>query len=104
MSPRVPSPDTEAQMHATAAALARAGLAAQVNQTQGVLDITASLGQPGSKSIDVTVDEDGYVQVSYWNAPGAAPAQVVAVIAAVVAAITAAQPGQPAGTAGSAGR
>jgi hypothetical protein len=75
-----------------------------VNQTQGVLDITASMGQPDGKPIDVTVDEDGYVQVSYWNVPGATPAQVVAVIAAVVAAITAAQPGRPAGNAGSAGR
>jgi hypothetical protein len=91
-------------MHATAAALAGAGLAAQVNQTQGVLDITASLGRPGSKSIDVIVDEDGYVQVSYWNVPGATPEQVVAVIAAVVTAITAALPGQPVGTAGSPGR
>ena len=104
MNPRVPGPDTEAAMHATAAALAEVGLAARVNQTQGVLDITASVGQPGSKSIDVTVDDDGYVQVSYWNVPAAAPAQVVAVIAAVVAAVSAAQPGQPAGAAGSPGR
>jgi hypothetical protein len=104
VSPRVPGPDTEARVHATAEALAGAGLAAKVNRTQGVFDITASSGQPGGKSIDVTVDEDGYVQVSYWNPRGATPAQVVAGIAAVVAAITAAQPGQPAGTAGSAGR
>jgi len=96
VSPRVPGPDTAARMQATAYALAGAGLAARVNQTQGVFDITASAGQPGSRSIDVTVDEDGYVQVSYWNVPGAAPAQVVAVIAAVVAVITAAQPGLPA--------
>jgi hypothetical protein len=88
-------------MHATTQALAGAGLAARVNQTQGVFDITASLGQPGGKSIDVIVDEDGYVQVSYWNAPGATPAQVVPVITAVVAAITAAQTGQPARTPGS---
>jgi hypothetical protein len=105
MSPRAPnSPDTEARMHATAAALAGAGLTAQVNQTQGVFDIAASAGQPGGKSIDVTVDEDGYVQVTYWNVPGTTPAQVVAVITTVVAAITAAQPGQPARPAGSPGR
>jgi len=59
------------------------------------------VAQPGGKAIEVTVDEDGYVQVSYWNVPGATPAQVVAVIAAVVAAITAAQPGRPAGAPGS---
>ncbi|HTX86129.1 MAG TPA: hypothetical protein VME44_28415 [Streptosporangiaceae bacterium] len=99
MSPRVPGP--EARMHATAAALAGAGLAAQVNQTQGAFDITASVGQPDGKSIEVTIDEDGYVQVSYWNVLGTTPAQMVAVIAAVVAAITAAQPGQPARAPGS---
>jgi hypothetical protein len=91
-------------MRATAEALAGAGLAVRVNQTRGVVDITASVGQPGGKAIDVIVDADGYVQVSYWNLPGAAPAQVVAVIAAAVAAITAALTGQPAGTAGSTGR
>jgi hypothetical protein len=101
MSPRVPGP--EARMHATAA-LAGAGLAAQVNQTQGAFDITASVGQLDGKSIDVTVDEDGYVQVSYWNVPGATPAQVVAVITAVVGAISAAPPGQLARSAGSPGR
>ena len=101
MSPRVPGPDTEARMQATAAALAGAGLDTQVNQTQGVFDITAGVGQPGGKSIDVIVDEDGYVQVSYWNAPGATPAQMVAVITAVVAAVTAAQTGQPAREPGS---
>jgi hypothetical protein len=104
VSPRVPGPDTAAAMHATAEALAGAGLAVRVNQTQGVLDISASMSQPGGKSIEVIVDEDGYVQVSYWNAPDAAPAQVVAVIAAMVAAITAAQPTQPARPADSPGR
>ena len=93
--------EADQRMGAVAAELQAAGLAARVNQTQGVFDITASVGQPSGKSIDVIVDEDGYVQVSYWNAPGAAPAQVVAVIAAVVAAITAALPGQPARAPGS---
>jgi len=56
VSPRVPDPATATRMHATAAALTTAGLAAQVNQTQGVLDITASLSQPDGKSIEVIVD------------------------------------------------
>jgi len=56
VSPRVPDPATAARMHATAAALTTAGLAAQVNQTQGVLDITASLSQPGGKAVEVIVD------------------------------------------------
>jgi hypothetical protein len=100
MSARVSGPDTAAWMRAVAAGLAAGGLAAQVNQTQGVLDITAGLAQPGGRSVEVIVDEDAYVQVSYWNVPGAAPAQVVAVITAVLAAITAALPGQPARAAG----
>ncbi len=103
MSPRVPDPDTQARIHATAAALAGAGLAAQVNQTQGVFDITASLDQPGGKAAEVICDDDGYVQISYWNAPGATPAQVAAVISGALAAITAA-PGEAARVAGSPGR
>jgi hypothetical protein len=88
MSPHVPAPGTAARMHTIAAALTTAGLAAQVNQTQGVLDITASFGQPGGKPIEVIVDEDTYTQVSYWNPPAATPAQITATIAAVLAAIT----------------
>jgi hypothetical protein len=88
MSPRVPDPDTAARMDATAAALTTAGLAAQVNQTQGVLDITASLSQSGGKAIEVIVDEDNYVQVSYWNDPTATPAQIAATITGVLAVIT----------------
>jgi hypothetical protein len=86
-SPRVPGADTAARMHTTATALTTAGLTAQVNRTQGVLDITARLGQPGGKSIEVIVDEDKYVQVSYWNDPAATPAQIVAIITAVLAVI-----------------
>jgi hypothetical protein len=92
MSPRVPDPDTAARMHAIAAALTGAGLAAQVNQTQGVLDITASLGQPGGKPIEVIVDQDTYVQLSYWNPPAATAAQITATITAVLAAITTERP------------
>jgi hypothetical protein len=88
MSPRVPDRDTAARMDAVAAALTGAGLAAQVNQTQGLLDIIASLAQPGGKPIEVIVDEDKYTQVSYWNPPVATPAQIAATIAAVLAAIT----------------
>jgi len=102
MSRRVPDPRTAARMHATTAALAGAGLDARVHSTRGVLDITASLHQPGGRSTEVIVDEDGYVQISYWNAPGATAAQVVAVITAALAAITTATAGEPARAAGSA--
>ena len=36
----------------------------------------------------MTVDEDGYVQISYWNDPGATPAQIIATISRALAAIT----------------
>jgi hypothetical protein len=104
MSRHVADPHTAALMRATAAALAAAGLDAKVHSTRGVLDITASLHQPRGRSVEVIVDDDGYVQISYWNAPGATPAQVVAVITAALAAITAAMPGEPARVAGRPGR
>jgi hypothetical protein len=104
MSPRVPDPGTTARMCAIAAELAAAGLTARLHQTAGVMDITASLGRPGGRPAEVIVDEDGYVEIRYWNVPGAAPAQVVAVITAALAAITAATSGEPARAAGSPGR
>ncbi|MGH3285730.1 MAG: hypothetical protein ACRDPD_13765 [Streptosporangiaceae bacterium] len=104
MSPRVPDPGTAARMHATAAALAAAGLDATVHATRGVLDITASLRLPTGRPVEVTVDEDGYVQVSYWNAAGATPAQMAEVITAALAEITTATLSEAAGMAGGAGR
>jgi Pyridoxamine 5'-phosphate oxidase len=77
MSRRVPDPHTAARMHATTAALAGAGLDARVHSTRGVLDITASLHQPGGRSTEVIVDEDGYVQMRVE--PVIVPAERVAV-------------------------
>jgi hypothetical protein len=103
MSPRKPGPQTAARMSEIAGDLAGAGLDARVHDTRGVLDVAASLGEPGGKPIEVIVDDDGYTQVSYWNPPGATPAQVTAIITAVIAVITA-PAGQPACAAGSHGQ
>ena len=103
MSPRVPGPQTAARMSELADVLGGAGLDVKVHDTRGVLDVTASLGEPGGKAIEVIVDDDGYTQVSYWNPPGATPAQVTAVITAVIAVITAPAE-QPTRVAGSHGR
>jgi hypothetical protein len=92
------------RMSAIATGLAGAGLATAVHDTRGVLDVTATLDQPGGKATEVLVDEDGYVQISYWNVPGATSAQAVEVITAVLAAITAATLGETARVAGGAGR
>ena len=37
------------------------------------------------------IDEDGYVEIRYWNPAGATPDQVTAVIVRALAAISAAQ-------------
>jgi hypothetical protein len=79
---------TAERMRATAAGLHDAGLDAQVHDTRGVLDVTATWHRPGCKDIDVTVDEDHYVQLSWWDDPAATPAQLVATISRALAAIT----------------
>jgi hypothetical protein len=80
--------ETTARMHAIAAGLQAFGLDARVHDTQGILDVTATAYRQGSKDIQVICDEDGYVTASWWNDPGATPAQVTAVISLVLAAIT----------------
>jgi len=100
MSPRTPDPKAAARMSEIAGALAAAGLDVKVHDTRGVMDATASLDDPGGRSVEVIVDDDGYTQVSYWNPPDATPAQVTAVITAVIAVIMAPIE-QPAHAAGS---
>jgi hypothetical protein len=85
--------ETEQSMRAIAAGLTAGGLVAQVNQTRGVLDITATLERPGGKQAEVVVDEDGYVELRYWNRPGATPDQVTTVILRALATIAVAQRG-----------
>ena len=80
--------DPAGRMAAIAAGLHAAGLDARVHDTRGVLDVTASLHRPGSKAIDLTVDEDHYVQLSWWSPADATPGQVIATIRSALAAIT----------------
>ena len=79
--------ETARRMDGIAAGLRDAGLDAQVHDTRGVLDVTASLHRPGSKAIDLTVDEDHYIQLSWWNPADASPSQIVATIRRALAAI-----------------
>lgn len=93
MSKTVPSQseaeaeETAARMRALTAELSAVGLDAHLSSTQGVLDITAALHRPGSKDVSVIADEDGYIQISYWSAVDAAPAEVAAVINSVLTVI-----------------
>ncbi len=95
MNTPAPDPDTAARMHAVAATLTAAGLTAQVHVTRGVLDVTATWDRAAVKAAEVIVDDDGYVEVRYWNHPWATPAQTATVIVRALAAITATQQTQP---------
>ena len=93
MTDETPGPDdlrpqTVTRMQAIAAGLQGTGLDASVHDTRGVLDIRASRYNAGSKNTDVTIDEDGYVTVSYWNDPDATPIQIVEIISRMLVAIT----------------
>ncbi len=79
---------TVLRMHTIAAGLQALGLDARVHDTRGVLDIRATLYNGGGKGTDVTIDEDLYVTLSFWNDPGATPARIIDVINRVLAAIT----------------
>jgi hypothetical protein len=81
------------RLHDVAALLAEAGMATQVYETNGVLDLTARSRPPGRREIEVIVDEDWYVEFRYWNLPAATPAEVSAAITRALAAITTASPG-----------
>ena len=87
--------DFAARMRAIAAALTAAGLKARVNRTGRLLDVTATWERPDGRAAEVIVDDDGYVEVRYWNHPWATPAQVAVVIVRALAEITATQRTQP---------
>jgi hypothetical protein len=78
-------------MRQVADGLTAAGLEARVHDTQGVLDVTATLQRPAGKASEVIVDEDGYTEIRYWSRPGASPAHVTTVIVRALAAIAVAQ-------------
>lgn len=78
----------ERRVRAVAAELAAAGLDTRVFEGGGVLGVRASLRREGCGPVEVTYDDDQYVQVTYWHEPGAAPEQVAAVIKGVLAVIT----------------
>ena len=80
--------ETEQRMRHVAAELTAAGLDTRIHDTQGVLDIRATLRRDGHQPLEITYDCDGYVAVTYWHAPGATPAQVAATIKRVLAVIT----------------
>ena len=84
----MPEPiDAVGSMRALAAELRAAGLSADVHETQGVVDVRASLDRPGCKTIEVIADDDGYIEIRFWHQPDAAPAQIAATITSALTAI-----------------
>jgi hypothetical protein len=86
-----PGGETARRMRAIAAGLTAAGLDVCLNETRGVLDVTATLDRPGAKTSEVVVDEDGYVELRYWNQPGVTPERITLVVVRALVAIAAAQ-------------
>jgi hypothetical protein len=78
----------EQRLRTLAAELHAAGLDTGVYEIRGVLDVRATLHRDGAGPVEITYDDDGYVQITYWHAPGATPAQVAATINGVLAVIT----------------
>ena len=68
--------------------LSLAGLATHLHRTRGVLDLTATMRQPGRRETDVVLDEDGYTELRYWADPDASPAEVAYAITSALAAVT----------------
>lgn len=67
-------------MRGIADALRAAGLAVRLHSTAAGWDLTAAARRPGGRETEVVVDEDGYVEIRYWNRPGATPAHVADVV------------------------
>jgi hypothetical protein len=68
-TPAGPRAETEQQIEqrirTVAAELTAAGLDTGVHETQGVLDVRATLRREGFGPVEVTYDGDGYVAVAY---------------------------------------
>jgi hypothetical protein len=75
------------RIRAVAAELDAAGLTTRLQETRGVVDLTASVSRPGGRAIEVIVDQDGYVELRYWTVPGATPTQIAATITRALAAV-----------------
>jgi hypothetical protein len=85
--PDVIAQDAAQRIRAVAAELDAAGLTTRVQETRGILDLTASVRRPGGREIEVIVDDDGYLEFRYWTVPAATPAEIAATITRALAAV-----------------
>ena len=85
-----PGPDPEEslqRMLVLTGLLSAAGLAASLNVTRDIPDVTARLAQPGGRDITVIVDDDGYVELRFWAAPGATPSELTTILTRAITVI-----------------
>jgi len=81
--------DPAALMLGIAAALTAAGLAADLDQTAAGRYVTAVMRQPGQRETEVILDEDGYIELRWWAAPGATAEEIAGAVTRALSAITA---------------
>lgn len=75
LSRPVTGPGAAEWLRDVAAGLAAAGIAARVDETLLVPDLTACVPAPdGGKPTEVVADPDGYAEIRYWNSADATPA------------------------------
>lgn len=79
--------DALARMKALSAELTAAGVDNKLSQGS-IIDVSVTITGPGGRETQLVVDEDGFVEVGYWTAPGATPAQVAAMARRILAVIS----------------
>lgn len=75
-------------MRAMETELAACGLITHLTDARAGLDLTAVLSPSGKREAEIIIDEDGYAELRYWNAPGTTPAQVAATALRALRAVT----------------
>ncbi|MGH3395221.1 MAG: hypothetical protein ACRDPO_11075 [Streptosporangiaceae bacterium] len=78
-----------ARIHAIAAGLAAAGVAAGTNGNSLTgLDVTATSQPPGRATAEIMLDEDGYAEIRWFTNPAAPAPEITAALTRILAAIT----------------
>jgi hypothetical protein len=68
------------------------GVSGELHDTPDRLDVTASFDWPGHQKIEITVDDDGSVELHWREEPDTSPADVAAAIICAIAAVTGYRP------------
>ena len=87
-----PDPDPEERLQrmlVLTGLLSAAGLAASLNVTRDIPDVTARLPQPGGRDITVIADDDGYIELRFWASPGATASEIATTLTRAIAVIAA---------------